>query len=99
VFVGQGTRRGQRHQNRRDVERGGQDQAHRAQELKNSDGLEGTGAEVFDPCRGGAHAGHLLLDTNILALLPSKTTANNPATIHSATFMRFLPLWRGPKWR
>src|SRR6266536_1186608 len=51
----------QRHQNRRDVERGGQDQARRRQELEGSDGLEGTGAEVFDPSRGGAHAGHLLL--------------------------------------
>lgn len=30
------------------------------------------------------------LGTNILALLPSKTTASSPATIHSATFRRFL---------
>jgi len=29
--------------------------------FEGADGLEGTGAEVFDPSRGGAHAGHLLL--------------------------------------
>jgi hypothetical protein len=52
---------GKRHQNRRDVERGGQDQARRGQELEGSDGLEGTGAEVFDPSRSGAHAGQLVL--------------------------------------
>jgi hypothetical protein len=44
----------QRHQNRRDAERGGHDQAGRSQELEGSDGLEGTGAEVFNLSRGGA---------------------------------------------
>jgi hypothetical protein len=44
----------QRHQNRRDAERGGHDQADRSQELEGSDALEGTGAEVFNPSRGGA---------------------------------------------
>ena len=41
---------------------GGHDQADRSQELEGSDGLEGTGAEVFNPSRGGAaHTGQLLL--------------------------------------
>jgi hypothetical protein len=44
----------QRHQNRRDAELGGHDQAGRSQELEGSDGLEGTGAEVFNLSRGGA---------------------------------------------
>src|ERR671917_2406083 len=50
----------QRHQNRRDVDRGGQDQAHRSQDLEGSDGLDGAGAEVFDPSRSGG-GGQLLL--------------------------------------
>jgi beta-glucanase (GH16 family) len=51
----------ERHQDRRDVERGRQDQARRGDELESSDGLEGTGAEVFDPSRSRVHTGDLLL--------------------------------------
>src|SRR6266542_1447858 len=49
---------GQRRQNRRDVERGGQDQAHRSQNLEGADGLDAAGAEVLDPSPAG---GQLLL--------------------------------------
>jgi hypothetical protein len=47
----------QRHQNRRDSERGGQDQAHRSEDFEGADGLDGAGAEVFDPshAEGGQH--------------------------------------------
>ena len=83
----------QRHQNRRDAERGGHDQADRSQELEGSDGLEGTGAEVFNPSRGGAaDTGQLLLGTNSFVLLATrKATARIPATIHRARFsLRFM---------
>jgi len=37
------------------------------------------------------------LGTNILALAPSKTTASSPATIHNATFMRFVLVITGSR--
>ena len=40
--------------------RGGEDQAHRSQDLERADRLEGAGAEVLDECRG-AGGGQLLL--------------------------------------
>jgi hypothetical protein len=43
----------QRHQNRRDAERGRQDQAHRRQDLAGADGLEAGG------CWSGAIAGRM----------------------------------------
>jgi hypothetical protein len=57
----------QRHQNRRDAERGGQDQTHRSQDLEGSDGLDAAGTEVFDPSRTRRNGGDLLLRQNQLA--------------------------------
>jgi hypothetical protein len=98
------TRSGQRHQNRRDVERGGQDQARRAQELKNSDGLEGTGAEVSGPFPGSLGGGTGALQEPIEVLFGheqlgaaahqednGQQSGNDPQReVHAVS-----PLWRG----
>jgi ubiquinone/menaquinone biosynthesis C-methylase UbiE len=60
------TEGGKRHQNRCDVERGGQDQAHRSQDFEGSDGLDAAGAEVVDPS-AEAQRGDLLLGNDQLA--------------------------------
>jgi hypothetical protein len=61
------TQGSQRHQNRRDVERSGQDQTHRSQDLEGSDGLDAAGTEVFDPSRTRRSGGYLLLRHDQLA--------------------------------
>jgi hypothetical protein len=81
----------QRHQNRRDVKRGGQDQGRRSQELEGSDRLEGTGAEVSTHLVAAPMPAIFSLGTNSLALLSRKIAASSPATIHRARFsVRFM---------
>jgi len=79
----------QRHQNRRDVERGGQDQAHRSQDLQGADGLDGADTEVFDPSLPKA-ASFSLGRASFMAPLARTATASSPAMIHKARFIRVL---------
>lgn len=82
----------ERHQNRREIERGRQDQAHRGQDLEDSDGLDAAGPEVFDPSPPGAAANFSLGRISLMTPPARKATASNTAMIHRAVFTGVLSL-------